>query len=568
MNYAKTKQYISRNSEIQRILLLGLGFIIAIIVGYGVADSPNATAYGLTMLTTSSPMPTPVPAQLNNSDPKQGAAAAVVHVTIYGENLPNSGQLYLRYSGNQKTRTAEIDTALIPIRTNFIDSTKLVARIPAKVAESPLQPGYYDFVLVYNGGQTTMVKAYHVLDPEDVNDLYAEAYHLNTTPSQLWAGKETKLTLRVHRLGGQGGTGPFQIDFYLTSIAPENRIGSAFVPGISPGGSASSSLVTWTPQGYGDVRIIGVIDAAQNVAESNEDNNVVVVERKITMPLTEDTYPPVISNLQVNTGVKEVNQQQIELSATVQDNADPDNPDAFVSGPSRIYYVELHWYSGIGGGSWIPVNWTSWLGYENAPYAFDLHPTPGLRYLQAWGADGVGNVSNQPDSRRLNYIPEEDEISAGEIRVYRQEANDNQCLNVQLSPSQADEDADLYVWGPEGTLQGFSINGAGINDTVIIQPTDAGTYQIEVEGFTNAHYRLTINLQAECSVAAVESRAISNKTPRQTPAIPVNDSPNINEAPLPQPQIIQSLIFSPWITVDTADLQTQDKLFLPMLQAD
>jgi hypothetical protein len=86
--------------------------------------------------------------------------------------------------------------------------------------------------------------------------------------------------------------------------------------------------------------------------------------------------------------------------------------------------------------------------------------------------------------------------------------------------------------------------GAGVNDTVIIQPTDAGTYQIEVEGFTNAHYRLTINLHAECSVAAVASQAISNKTPRQTPAISVNNSSNINEAPLPQKETIQSLILN------------------------
>ncbi|MEZ4634210.1 MAG: hypothetical protein R2856_04400 [Caldilineaceae bacterium] len=68
-----------------------------------------------------------------------------------------------------------------------------------------------------------------------------------------------------------------------------------------------------------------------------------------------DTYPPVVSNLQVNGGVKEVSQQQVELSATITDDVDPENPNAVVSGPNRIYYVELHWYSGIGGhGSWIP----------------------------------------------------------------------------------------------------------------------------------------------------------------------------------------------------------------------
>ncbi|MEZ4634209.1 MAG: hypothetical protein R2856_04395 [Caldilineaceae bacterium] len=58
--------------------------------------------------------------------------------------------------------------------------------------------------------------------------------------------------------------------------------------------------------------------------------------------------------------------------------------------------------------------------YEDAP-RFELHPTPGLRYLQAWGADAAGNISNLPDGRRLNFIPAEDEVVAGEIRVYRPE---------------------------------------------------------------------------------------------------------------------------------------------------
>ncbi|MEZ4832833.1 MAG: CARDB domain-containing protein [Caldilineaceae bacterium] len=422
MEYKKTQQPIGRQPRMKWVLLLILGLSIAI--GFGLTDSSDATAYGLANLTTSSPIspvPTPADVLLKSVDPDQGVNSVVVYVNIYGENLREGGQLYLRYASNQDPIAGETERAMIPIYSRVINSTKIVGRIPAKVDGYPLKPGYYDFVLAYQEAKTVLEKAYRVFDPEDVNDLYAEPYHLDSEPNQLWVGEETQLTLRVQRFGGQGGTGPFDVDFYLNSIEPENRIGRATVPGISPNDSASSSIVTWTPSTYGKVKIIAVIDAEYVVAETDEDNNVVVIYRRVSVAQTQDTYPPVVSNLQVNGGVKEVSQQQVELSATITDDVDPENPNAVVSGPNRIYYVELHWYSGIGGhGSWIPVNWTSWLTYEDAP-KFELHPTPGLRYLQAWGADAAGNISNLPDGRRLNYIPAEDEVVAGEIRVYRQE---------------------------------------------------------------------------------------------------------------------------------------------------
>ncbi|MBI1297014.1 hypothetical protein GC175_18835 [bacterium] len=573
MEHYPEQEAISPSAHIKWIL--ALIFALSIAAVFGLANSGEATAYGLTNLTTSSPLsplPAPNPAGLLDIEPSQGVNSVVVYVNVYGRNLRNGGQLYLRYSSNQQPAAGETERPLIPIYSQVINSTKMIARIPARGTGLPLKPGYYDFVLAYADQRQLLEKAYRVFDAESVNDLYAESYHLSTVPNQLWAGEETKLTVRVQRLGGQGGTGPFDVDFYQDSITPENFIGRATVPGISPNGAASSSMVAWTPQTHGRVKIITVIDPTQVVAETNEDNNLIVTERRVSIPQTEDRYPPVISNLQINGGLLEVYQSQVQLTTTLEDGIDPANPNALVSGPSRVYYVELHWYTGIGSGngSWIPVNWTGWLPYDATPDDFELHPKGGVRYLQAWGADAAGNISNLPDGRRLNYIPEEDDVAAGEIRVYRQEVEAGRCLSVELTPAQADMDADLYVWGPDGSLQGFSINGAGLHDSVYVQPTETGSYQIEVEGFTDAHYHLSISVQDTCGIGNTDDNGTLEgvaKTTRMTPAIPVDNSPTVNEAPLPQEEIGQLFSFLPAVTSGQIgnQLQMQEMLFLPIL---
>lgn len=552
-------------------LLLAI-FVLSLGVVFALSDTENATAYGLHNLTTSSPIspvPTPATIKLNSVDPKQGVNTSVAYVNLYGENLRNEGQLYLRYAAEQSAAELDTQRTLIPIRAQFVSPTKLVARIPAKVDGYPLKPGYYDFVLTAGSQQATLVKAYRVLDPEDVNDLYAEPYYLSSVPGQLWSGEATQLALKVQRMGGHGGTGPFYVDFYLDSISAETWIGRATVPGISPNGSAYSSMVTWTPQTPGRVKIISVIDPDSLIAETDEENNVIVTERRVSLAQVDDTYPPVISNLQANGGMNEVHEQQVNLSATLEDGVDPENPGAYVSGPSRIYYVELHWYSGVGGnGNWIPVNWTEWLPYDTAPDAFTLHPTPGLRYLQAWGADAAGNISNLPDGRRLNYIPNEDEVAAGEIRVYREDVAAGQCLNVTVTPTDSSMDTDLYIWAPDGSLAGYSLNGSGLPDEVIIQPTNAGAYQIEIEGFTAARYHITISAQDSCGVG-VQTDENTDKAPRSTPAIPVDNAPQINEAPLPQEEFGLSFIFLTMLTsnIDAVEPEAAEKIYLPVLLA-
>jgi hypothetical protein len=309
-----------------------------------------------------------------------------------------------------------------------------------------------------------------------------------------------------------------------------------------------------------------VIDASNQLSESDETNNIIEATRYVSQRMTADTYPPVVSGLTVDNGAREVGKREVTLTALVEDLPDPANPTALVSGPSHIYYVELHWYSGMGGGagSWIPVYWTDWLHYNGSPINFTLHPTPGLRFLQAWGADTAGNISNLPDGGSLTYIPSEDEVAQGEVRVYRREVAAGQCLTVQIVPTAADMDPDLYVWPPAGDPV-YSLNGAGESDQVTIQPTMVGNYQIEVEGFTDAAYTITIDVAESCSqTRTVQPNEVVAKMPRSMPAIPVGEAPKLSEAPAPQEQIIQYLTF---LSVTTASQRAEStqSLYLPVL---
>lgn len=545
------------------ILLLAAGMVFV------VADADQATAYSLRYMGTSSPispLPTSVPIEITGVDPARGVNTTVVQVNIYGTNFKEVGQVYLQYSSEQSRQGETTAPPLIPLASRYVSSSHIVAKIPAQVNNNPLETGYYDLLIRFGDKKAMRKKAYQALNSANLNDLYAEPYHLSSVPTNLRVGEEAQLTLKVHRLGGQGGTGPLHVDFYAHSIDAANLIGRATVAGISPNSDANSSFVAWTPTQRGDVKLFAVIDASNQVAESDETNNVVEAKRHVSQRITADTYPPVVSGLTVDNGASEVRKREVTLSALVEDLPDPANPTAPVSGANRIYYVELHWYSGVGGGtgSWIPVQWTEWLYYNGSPNNFTLHPTPGLRFLQAWGADMADNISNLPDGRSLTYIPSEDEVARGEVRVYRREVAAGQCLSVQIMPDAAQMDPDLYVWPPTGDPV-YSLNGAGESDKVTIQPTVAGSYQIEVEGFTDAIYTITIDVTESCSQGrtAQPNRATA-KTPRTMPSIPVDEAPKLSEAPAPQQEIIQYLMFLS-VTNAARSAESTQSIYLPML---
>ncbi len=534
------------NRFLPQKLLLWSVLLIATGLLFALAETRPATAYSLRTLATSSPIsPLPKPTILK-VDPAAGANSVVVTINIYGQYFTSGGKAYLQYSKDQTAPGGSTEYPRIPLRSEFVNSTHIIARVPLKVNGETLELGYYDVGIQFTKENPLFPRGYRIFDADTVNDLYAEPYHLISIPSTLKVGDPVDLSLKVHRMGGVSGTGFFDVSFYVNQVHNDTFIGKGRVTGISPDGSGNSSPVRWTPSERGEVRLLAVIDSGNNVPETNEDNNTVLAVRQVRQKIVQDVYPPKVTDLTVNDGVETVKGRDVMAYATVTDGPDPANPDAAVSGPAYAYYVELHWYSGTGGGGvWIPVNWTNWLAYGPEDHPFTLHPTPGVRALQAWGSDVAGNISALPAVLEVTMLPaSSDELSTGEIRVYRQKVTAGQCLTVRVTPTESDMDPDLYMWAPDGTALEPSINGSGEQDQIVIFPTVAGRYQIEVEGYTEASYTISVDVTNRCTVARThEDRTLSAKTKRTLPAIPVAESAEANEAPAPQEELKQYLSF-------------------------
>lgn len=476
---------------------------------------------------TVSPLPSPTPA-VETVNPSTGTVDAPHQINVYGSYFQQGAQVRILWqSQGQTARTADIPD-YITLQTTFLGPKHLLAKVPAAIAK-----GLYG-VQVRNGdGQFSAIKnsAYEAAsaNPQETNDLKSRSEALWTTPNSLTAGQSASIGLTVFRVGGVGGLPPFAVDFYTDQVLPANRIGRGFVTGISPNSSASTSAVAWTPPQHGEVKLLAVIDPEGQVSESNENNNQIVRTIDVRYVQPDDTTPPVAQRLLVNGGVNQVSDKNVKLSIEATDPAP--NP----SGLAKNYYVELHWASGVGtGGSWIPVKWTSWQGFGDQPHDYELMPNSGLRYMQGWVADGAGNISAKPAVQQVNYIPASDSLLEGEIRVYRQATLAGQCLRVRVEPTGAAMDPDIYVWSPNhqtgNPAAGYSILGAGEADQVVIQPTEAGVYQIEIVAFTDATYNQTIEVINSCTAARSDIPATpADKQPRQEPSVPVEDVPEGNE---------------------------------------
>lgn len=552
---------------------------MVLVLTIGIVFSLNQTSDAASLL-TESPPPSPIdplsplPDQtlaLAQINPDQGRNDRVVQINLYGNGFQQESIVYLipsAYQDSGRTGRHPMPTAALQLSSQFVSSQQLTAKV-----KPGIEPGFYDVGVMIDEQtpHTRLSTAYLALsaDPHETDDLNAQSYHLWTSPYTVHAGEPVSIGLKIQRTGGVGGLPPFAVNFYRGKVDPDYLIGRGLVPGISPNGTASSSAISWTPQSGGEVTLLAVIDPDNVIQENNEQNNLVKRVISVRQVTTTDLTAPVALDLQINDGETEITNTNVDLTV------DAEDPGEHSSGVSQAYYVELHWNSGLGdaSGNWIPVQWTKWLQFDEQPHEWNLHPTPGLRYLQAWVADAAGNISARPASQRVSYIPETDTVSAGEIRVYRHTVAADQCLQVRIEPTAATMDPDLYVWSPSYTLgdppAGYSLAAAGEIDEVVVSPTQAGTYQIEVEGITDATYRLQIESGDSCGSgrqATERPKSVTAKAPRTAPVIPVNEAPG-DDVVAPE-SLREHLSFMPALFnrfTDNRHLSSQNQLFLPWL---
>ena len=494
-----------------------------------------------TPIPTSTPTPTPVVLSLREVRPREGRNDVTTPLEIFGVNLPEHTQAQLEGTGSIS----------VSLRTIFVSSEHLAAKVPRGLA-----PGVYDVSVSGDGQSDTLAEAYRVLAATSLDDLRADPFRLWTNPPAPREGVTITLGLVVDRLGGQTGLSPVEVRFYAGKMITDTIIGYGIVPSIGINDSRSTSAVEWGMQPAGTYAIWAQIDPANVISETNETNN--VISRTVTVQEREaDSTPPTVQGLLVNGEASQTSSRAIALTVTATDNVGG-------SGVAKVLYVELHWNPGAQ--SWVPVQWTDWLPY-GGDHHWTLHPESGVRYIQAWAADRAGNVSVAARKARINYVPASETLAQGETRVYRVRVEAGQCLTVLVEPQSGDPD--LYVWPPgyqtpDEHWPKYSLNGEDQADQVQFTALESGVYQVEVEGYTQATYRLTITVSDSCGLSVTRALASDGKTPREQPVVPLSSEPP-GQLAMPELPAATYALYLPMINKAYSPGAERYRIYLPII---
>ena len=403
--------------------------------------------------------------------------------------------------------------------TSNVISTQLRAVVPAG-----LTAGVYDVTVENTDGiSATLPNAYTVLSGSD-EDLYAQSHELWTDPGAPRAQVEAKIGLVVHRLGDKNVLPSVKVRFYLGDPDAKGTVlGDGMIPLLSPGSSASTSTVAWTPPDNGTYEIYALIDPDDAVTERFEDNN--VVSRTITvLSAAPDQIAPHVDAFDINDGAVETDKVTVTLNTIASDPAPS-------SGVATLLYLEYEYSQASG--QFVPVQESGWMTYatSSSDYTWELTPSAGVKYLQAWAADGAGNISLFPYSDSINYVPPTMTILPDQGRIYRYSVTAGQQVTARLISISGD--TDLYVWAPDHETRPPWVSNLseGIDQVTFNAPVD-GVYQVEVYGYTSAEDQLTaeyllqvVVASAGASAAQLHPGARTDKSVLDRPLVPIASEP-------------------------------------------
>jgi hypothetical protein len=239
-----------------------------------------------------------------------------------------------------------------------------------------------------------------------------------------------------------------------------------------------------------------------------------------------------VTLLQANSGAPSTDIPQVVITIEAEDYGTP------ASGVSTMYLAEREFNSSAR--QWVAVQRTDWIPFQS-PYTMTLSSDrSGVRYIQVWVADGEGNISEQIVKTSIDYVPTDDSVRAGQVRVYRRTLLAGQSLQVTLETLSGD--ADLYVWSPDGGQSWVSNRSGTETDEVSFVAPQEGDYQIEVYGYEDSEYQLSITTGAAVNELTIQTVAhVSNDKPeRGQPVVAPNDQPAGNSA-VPGAPIVCSL---------------------------
>jgi len=401
--------------------------------------------------------------------------------------------------------------------TAFLSSTKLQVTLPSNV---PV--GTYNLHVANLDGQSSNSLPYTVLDPVTVDDLFAHTYDLITNPQSILDGDQVGLHLVVYRLGGKTPISNVAVRFFEGDPTQGGvKIGDGSIANLSPNSYAVTTRVNWDSTGkQGQHIIYAVIDPDNQIGETDETNNVVSNTITVLIP-PPDTIPPVVTSFSINNGDANTSSPQVTLNVGVEDN-----PGG--SGPGAVSFMEYTFNQAIL--QWVPVQVSGWLPYTTS-YRWSLIPTAGQHYMRTWVSDQAGNIGLIPGSAYINFVPPSDHVGENQVRTYSQRVFTGQRLSATVQPISGDPD--LYVWPPvDNPVPWVSNNYDLAEDQVSFVATISGTYQIEVFGYQESDYRITIDVRdiplgqsSTANRSETTPSIITGKSQRTAPVVSATNQP-------------------------------------------
>lgn len=258
------------------------------------------------------------------------------------------------------------------------------------------------------------------------------------------------------------------------------------------------------------------------IPESTDSNNIAVRTLEVLPAASADTSPPTAESLAINNGAQTTTAPTVNVQLVATDN----------QGVMSMYVVERIYNNAAR--SWVARQSTGWIAFQES-FTMTLSPVGGARYLQAWVADAAGNLSTPAVRTLVNYLQAGSPILERQVHLYRLQLPAGQTLQATLETLTGD--TDLYVWDSGGTLVGSSNNFDLAPDLVNV-PGDGGDYQIEVHGYLDSTYTLSLNLGAATRLA--DTSLPSAKITPAAPSVDLSSAPAGQQA-LPSAPVTWSL---------------------------
>ena len=359
--------------------------------------------------------------------------------------------------------------------------------------------------------------AYTVFDPQsNADDFFAGPDDLWTFPYSIHEGDVVQLGLVVHRNGGTTSK-DVKVSFYNGVPSPQTLISTTVITSFLPGtGNLGVGYIDWDTTGYSStVEMYARIDPDNAITETNKLNN--VTKRKISIiPAFRDTIPPHIARMSINDGAQITRDSDVTITLVATDTGGSGLQSMYLI--DRMYNASAH--------QWVAVQQTGWLPYQQT-FTMTLSDRGGVHYIQAWVADGMGNISLNFTMKRINYLRQGDHTRQGDINMYQLEMVKDQTFTAVLHTLSGD--SDLYVWGPGGNNY-WSMNSGTISDVVSFTAPVTGFYAIEVYGYWDSIYSLDMTTGNATLRAprALLSPSGSGKTQRTEPSALPDSTPVAN----------------------------------------